>query len=315
MAISPNLRFGVAIPQRFPGEIDVGLLPPFFAAIEELGYDSCWVVEQAINAQNDLAPIPLLSYAAALTSRARLGSSVLISVLRNPINLAKSLATLDRLSNGRLIVGVGMGNATGAPFSEAFGAPAKGKAARFEEGLLLMRRLWTGERVSFDGRFWRLDDSFISPTPVQQPLPLWFGGHAPAALDRAARLGDGWMGAGATSTAQLSEELAALRERLDAHGRDPGSFTTSKRVFVGVEDDRETALRRMRPWFEMHSGSGQRAERVGVYGTPEQCAEGLAEVADTGVGLIALNPVYEWERQARRLAGEVLPLLGVRLGG
>ena len=165
MAISPSLRFGVAIPQRFPGEIDVGLLPPFFAAIEELGYDSCWVVEQAINAQNDLAPIPLLSYAAALTSRARLGSSVLISVLRNPINLAKSLATLDRLSNGRLIVGVGMGNATGAPFSEAFGAPAKGKAARFEEGLLLMRRLWTGERVSFDGRFWRLDDSFISPTP------------------------------------------------------------------------------------------------------------------------------------------------------
>ena len=71
----------------------------------------------------------------------------------------------------------------------------------------------------------------------------------------------------------------------------------------------------MRPWFEMHSGSGQRAERVGVYGTPEECAEGLAAVAETGVGLIALNPVYEWERQARRLAGEVLPLLGVRLGG
>ena len=310
---NPNLRFGIAIPQRFPGEIDVGVLPPFFAAVEELGYHSCWVVEQAINAQNDLAPIPLLSYAAALTDKALLGSSVLISVLRNPINLAKSLATLDRLSNGRLIAGVGMGNATGAPFSEAFGAPAAGKASRFEEGLVLMQRLWTGERITFHGRFWQLDDAFISPTPVQPSIPLWFGGHAPAALDRAARLGDGWMGAGATSTARFREEQDAMRAHLDAHGRDLATFTTSKRVFIGVEDDPETALRRMQPWFTMHSGSGQRAERVGVYGTPEQCAEGLAEIADTGLGLIALNPLYDHERQARRLANEVLPLMGLSL--
>ena len=221
MTINPNLRFGIAIPQRFPGEIDVSVLPPFFAAVEELGYDSCWVVEQAINAHNDLAPVPLLSYAAALTRGARLGSSVLISVLRNPVNLAKSLATLDRLSNGRLIVGVGMGNATGARFSDAFGVPAAGKAARFEEGLVLMQRLWTGERISFEGRFWQLDDVFISPIPVQRPIPLWFGGHAPAALDRAARLGDGWMGAGATSTARLREELEALRGCLDARPTRP----------------------------------------------------------------------------------------------
>ena len=289
------------------------MLPPFFAAVEELGYHSCWVVEQAINAQNDLAPIPLLSYAAALTDRALLGSSVLISVLRNPINLAKSLATLDRLSNGRLIAGVGMGNATGAPFSDAFGAPAAGKAARFEEGLTLMQRLWTGERVSFAGRFWQLDDAFVSPTPVRGRIPLWFGGHAPAALDRAARLGDGWMGAGATSTARFVEELEAMRAALDAHGRDLASFTTAKRVFVGVEDDAEMALRRMQPWFTMHSGSGQRAERVGVYGTPEQVADGLAAIAETGLDLIALNPLYDHERQARRLAEEALPLLGLGL--
>ncbi len=309
MPFNPHLRFGVAIPQRFPGEIDISVLPPFLAAAEELGYDSCWVVEQAINAYNDLAPIPLLSYAAALTSRVRLGSSVLISVVRNPINLAKSLATLDRLSHGRLIVGVGMGNAAGAPYSAAFGAPPVGKAARFEEGVQLMRRLWTGERVSFDGRFWQIRHAFISPKPAQQPIPLWFGGHAPAALDRAARLGDGWMGAGATSTAQLRDELETLRRRLDAHRRDPASFIASKRVFIAVEDDKQTALRRLQPWFALHSGSGQRAERVAVYGTPQQCAEGLAAVAETGVSLIVLNPVYDMELQARRLASETLPLL------
>lgn len=309
--INPALRFGIAIPQRFLSEPDAGVLPPFFAEVEALGYDSCWVVEQAINAHNDLAPVPLLSYAAALTSRVKLGSSVLISVLRNPINLAKSLATLDRLSNGRLIAGVGMGNAAGARFSDAFGVPAAGKAARFEEGLLLMQRLWTGEPVTFHGRFWQVDGLFVSPTPVQQPsVPLWFGGHAPGALRRAARLGSGWMGAGATSTVRFREELGLLDQRLEEEGRSGAGFTRSKRVFVGVDESREEALRRLQPWFSMHSGSGQRAERVAVYGTPEQCAEGLAQVAETGVDLIVLNPVYDMQSQARRLAEEVLPLMG-----
>ena len=308
---APNLRFGIAIPQRFPGEIDVSVLPPFFAAVEELGYDSCWVVEQAINAQNDLAPIPLLSYAAALTSRAR-GSAVrcssACSATPSTWRRASRRSTASRMADSSSAWG--WGTQRGAQFSDAFGVPASGKAARFEEGLLLMQRLWMGERVSFDGRFWQLDDLFISPTPVQRPIPLWFGGHAPAALNRAVRLGAGWMGAGASSTARVREELEELRRCLDQQGRDPATFETAKRVFVGVEDDRETALRRLQPWFEMHSGSGQRAERVGVYGSPEQCAEGLAEVAATGVDLIALNPVYDLEQQARRLAGEVLPLMG-----
>ena len=81
-----------------------------------------------------------------------------------------------------------------------------------------------------------------------------------------------------------------MRAHLDAHGRDPATFTTSKRVFIGVEDDPETALRRMQPWFTMHSGSGQRAERVGVYGTPEQCAEGLAEIAGTALASSPSTP-------------------------
>ena len=308
---NPDLRFGIAVPQRFLGEPDVGVLAPFLAAAESLGYDSCWVVEQAVNARNDLAPIPLLSYAAGLTHRIGLGSSVLISVLRNPVNLAKSLATLDRLSNGRLIAGVGMGNAAGARFSDAFDVPAVGKAARFEEGLLLMRRLWTGERVTFHGRFWRVDGLFVSPTPLRRPsIPLFFGGHAPGALRRAARLGDGWMGAGATSTARFREELGRLDRCLEAEGRDVAAFTRSKRVFVGVEDSSDAALRRLRPWFSMHSGSGRRPERVAVYGTPAQCAEGLDRIAETGVDLIVLNPVYDMQTQARRLAEEVLPLMG-----
>lgn len=313
MTIKPTLEFGIAIPQRFPGPIDVAVLPPFFNTVENLGYHSCWTVEQAINAENDLAPIPLLSYAAGLTSTVRLGTSVVISVLRNPINLAKSLATLDRLSNGRLIVGVGMGNASGAPFSDAFGVPSSGKAERFEEGLLLMKQLWTGDPVTFAGRFWGLNGLFISPTPQQPNIPLWFGGHARSALHRAARLGDGWMGAGATSTSQLKEELDVLTELLIKERRDPTAFQTSKRVFISVEDDEQAALRGLQPWFQMHSGSGQKAERVGVYGTPEQCAEGLTKIAETGVDLIALNPVYNMEAQATRLAQEVLPLMGLSL--
>ena len=289
------------------------MLPPFFAAVEELGYHSCWVVEQAINAQNDLAPIPLLSYAAALTDKALLGSSVLISVLRNPINLAKSLATLDRLSNGRLIAGVGMGNATGAPFSEAFGAPAAGKASRFEEGLVLMQRLWTGERVTFDGRFWQLDDAFISPTPVQERIPLWFGGHAPAALDRAARLGDGWMGAGATSTARFRTS-----RRRCAPGWTPTDATLPRSPRRSASSSAWRTTRRRRcsgcsPGSRCTPAAASAPSVSASTGRRSSARRASPEIADTGLGLIALNPLYDHERQARRLANEVLPLMGLSL--
>ncbi len=304
-----DLRFDIGIPQRFlTEEMDISVLPSFFAKVESLGYHGCWVREQAANDRYDLAPIPLLSYAAALTSKVKLGTSVLLSVLRNPVNLAKSLATLDRLSNGRLIVGVGMGNESSIKNLGAFGITPQTRASRFEEGIVLMKKLWTGEPVTHEGRFYQTKDLFISPRPAQKPHPpIWFGSHAETALRRAARLGDGWMEASARSTQTLQEEIQMLRKFLEEEGRDPTTFTFSKRVVIAVDKDRETALRRLQEWSVAHGKTTEHAKEVAVFGTPDDCIEGLAAVASTGVDMISLDTVYDYEEQAERLAREVIP--------
>ena len=311
MTRKKELNFHIGLPQRFlTEEMDISVLPPFLAKVESLGYQGCWVREQAADARYDLAPIPLLSYAAALTSKVKLGTSVLLSVLRNPINLAKSLATLDRLSHGRLIVGVGMGNAESIKNIGSFGVTLQTRASRFEEGIVLMKKLWTGKPVTHEGRFHQISDLFISPQPVQKPHPpIWFGGHAEAALRRAARLGDGWMEAGARSTQTLKEEMQTLRKCLEEEGRDPNTFTFSKRVVIAVNRDRETALKRLQEWFLAHGQTIEHANEVAVFGTPDDCIEGLADVASTGVDMIMLDVVFDYEEQAERLATEVITKL------
>jgi len=302
------MQFGFGMPQRFfTEEMDISVLRPLLEKVESLGYHSCWVREQAANARYDLAPIPLLSYSAALTGTVKLGTSVLLSLLHNPVNLAKSLATLDRLSQGRLIVGLGIGNTSSIDVLEAFGISRTTRGRRFEEGLELMKELWKGEPVTFRGEFYNTTELFISPLPVQSPHPpIWFGGHAQNALRRAARFGDGWMEAGARSTAAMKDELATLRQFLEEEGRDPAEFTISKRVIVAVEDKRSTAYERLKDWYLAHGSNINRLEQEAVFGTPDECIEGLTEVAMGGVNLIVLNPLYDYEMQAERLATEVV---------
>jgi alkanesulfonate monooxygenase SsuD/methylene tetrahydromethanopterin reductase-like flavin-dependent oxidoreductase (luciferase family) len=133
----------------------------FLERAEALGFESAWVVEQVLGAFPCLEPVELLAWAAALTSRIRLGTAVLLTPLRSPVQLAKGLATLDQLSGGRLDVGIGLG---GNPkIYPAFGISASRRVARFNEGLRLMRALWTEPRVTFAGEFWQLEDAAMEP--------------------------------------------------------------------------------------------------------------------------------------------------------
>src|SRR5262245_42891646 len=169
------MKFGIAIPQIWsaPDE-QVNSLQDFLARAEALGYHSGWVQEQILGRTNTYEPVTLLAYAAAATRTLRLGTSVLIAPLRTPVQLAKSLSTLDHLSGGRLIVGVGIGANTRV--YPAFGITPEARVRRFIEGIELMRRLWTEERVSFEGRFWKLENAAMAPKPLQKPYPpIWFG--------------------------------------------------------------------------------------------------------------------------------------------
>ena len=307
--MNARLTLGVAIPQTFPdGRIEPRRIQSFVQRAEALGFHSAWVVEHTFGAMPALAPIELLTYAAAMTERLRLGAAVLLTALRTPVQTAKSLATLDQLSGGRLIVGVGLG---GNPkVYPAFGLTAERRAARFAEGLRVMKRLWTEPQVTLDGEFYQLENVSVQPRPLQTPHPpLWFGGHHELALRRAVELGDGFIGAGSASTATFAEQMKVLRSILAERGRDPASFPIGKRVYLAIDRDRARAGKRLAEWFGAFYGRPALAEEVSVWGDVDTCVEGLRAVAAAGSGFLMLNPVFDEAEQLERIAADLAPRL------
>jgi probable F420-dependent oxidoreductase len=307
--VNSRLTLGVAIPQTFPdGRVDPRGIRDFLQRAEALGFHSAWVVEHMFGTIPALAPVELLTYAAAVTERLRLGAAVLLTALRTPVHTAKSLATLDQLSGGRLIVGVGLG---GNPkIYPAFGLTASRRAARFAEGLRLMKRLWTEPAVTADGEFYRLENASLQPRPLQTPHPpLWFGGHHPLALRRAVELGDGFIGAGSASTATFAEQMKVLRALLAERGRDASAFPIGKRVYLAIDRDRARAGKRLAEWFGAFYGRPALAEEVSVWGDVDTCVEGLRAVAAAGAGFLMLNPVFDEAEQLERIAADLAPRL------
>ena len=307
--MNARLTLGVAIPQTFPdGRIEPRRIQSFVQRAEALGFHSAWVVEHTFGAMPALAPIELLTYAAAMTERLQLGAAVLLTALRTPVQTAKSLATLDQLSGGRLIVGVGLG---GNPkVYPAFGLTAERRAARFAEGLRVMKRLWTEPQVTLDGEFYQLENASVQPRPLQTPHPpLWFGGHHELALRRAVELGDGFIGAGSASTATFAEQMKVLRSILAERGRDPASFPIGKRVYLAIDRDRARAGKRLAEWFGAFYGRPALAEEVSVWGDVDTCVERLRAVAAAGSGFLMLNPVFDEAEQLERIAADLAPRL------
>ena len=236
---------GIAMPQFFQeGPTDMELLRRWVARAEELDFESLWTQEDITGDDPSLEPLTQLSYVAALTTRARLGVSVMVAPLRNPVQLAKALGSLDQMSHGRLTVGVGIGGRQN--MYPAFGLTTDRRARRFVELLDVMKALWTEPQATYEGQFWQLDGVPMEPKPVQKPHPpLWFGGRHPDALRRAVRHGDGWMGAGSSTTATFLECVQQLNTFLEEAGRDPATFPISKRVYLAVDDNEKRAEERI----------------------------------------------------------------------
>jgi len=303
------MRFAISIPQLVDGgAFDPDWMRAHLARAEELGFHSAWTQEQVLGAVPALSPMEAMTYAAACTERMRLGCVVFVTPLHNPVHLAKSLSSLDQLSRGRLDVGIGTGGAQ-RPFA-AFGVDPHTFVGRFTEGLRLMKALWTEPRVTFDGRFWQLQDAAMEPKPVQRPHPpIWFGANHPAALRRTARLADGFFGAGSTTTARFAEQVPIIRKALVEEGRDPATFPIAKRVYITVDDDADRAHRRMAEALDRLYGQfGMRdVITVAVTGPPGACVEGVRAVADAGAELILFTTLFDEDEQMDRLATEVVP--------
>src|SRR5687767_5751452 len=166
-----------------------GALTELVSAIDDLGFDSLWLSEVLTGPVPD--PVVGLAWAGGSNPRVKLGTTMLLPG-RNVIRLAKQLASLDVLCEGRLLVTLVPG-LTYAPEREAIGADPKHRGALIDEALPLLRRLWAGERVSHDGAAGSFREVTLTPRPVQRPLEVWLGGTAPAALERCGRLSDGWL--------------------------------------------------------------------------------------------------------------------------
>ena len=304
-------KFAIAIPQFFAdGEFDPAAYRNYFARAEELGFDSAWAQENMLGSSPQLSPLEAMSYAAACTEQLRLGCVVFVSTLHSPVHLAKSLASLDQLSRGRIDVGVGTGGKM-RPFA-AFGVDPDRYAARFTEGVAVMKALWTEPRVTFDGEFWQLRDAAMEPRPFQKPHPpLWFGANSPTALRRAVRLGDGFFGAGATPTARFAEQVQLVREALAAAGRAATDFAIAKRVYIAIDEDAGRARRRMNDAMEnLYGRRVPDIEAAAIAGTPADCVAAVREVAAAGAELILFTAMFEQAEHAERLAAEIIPQLG-----
>jgi probable F420-dependent oxidoreductase len=234
------MRIGFSLHNN-QGIEDVQALVDLAVRAEQLGFDSVWAhdhvfnvghVRERIGGRPYYEPLTLLAYVAARTSRVRLGTSVLVLPYHNPIRLAKAAATLDVLSGGRLILGVGVGAIEQE--MEAMGTPFKERGRFSDEAIAAMRALWTEAEPRFDGAWSRFAGMPFSPKPVQTPsIPVVIGGVSGAAIRRAARLGDGWQPLGLAPEA-LRAGIATLREEARSHGRDPSAIPVSLALNLGT---------------------------------------------------------------------------------
>jgi probable F420-dependent oxidoreductase len=265
--------------------------------LEDLRFDSLWLAERATGSVPD--PLVGLAVAAGRTRRLKLGTSVLVLPGRNPVLLAKALASLDRLSGGRLLLGFGLGIAEPLE-QQAFGVAREERAAWFDEALPLLRRLWTASSVDHAGLRFSLQGMRLDLKPIQCPLEVWLGGRAPSELRRTGRLGEGWLASFTTpdEAAQgkvIVEEAAARAER----EIDPEHFGVIIRY---ARRDIPANLASRRPGVDL--------ARIVPLGLPALCRR-IEDFIQVGFSKFVLVPAEEppdWRAELDELAQAVLPL-------
>jgi len=223
--------------------------------------------------------------------------------VRNPIHVAHQVATLDYVSQGRAILGVGIGR--DHHYAE-FQVPREHRVRRFREALEVVKALWTEAKVTYRGDIFQLDGVTMVLKPVQTPRPpIWLGGDHPDAVRRAAAVGDGWMGSGGSSIATFARSVPILKAELEKLGRDPATFPISKRVFLSVHERADVARADLERWFSTvyHDPAGP--DGSGIHGTPAQVREKLEQLIAMGANHVLLNPVSRYVEQVDMLAAVV----------
>jgi probable F420-dependent oxidoreductase len=267
---------------------------------EALGFQDLWVTENTLDHVFCFDPIVVLTYAAAVTSKIRLGASVVVLQIHSPLMVAHQWACLDYVSQGRAILGVGIGR---EHHYRQFEVSLEGRVSRFREELDIIKALWTEDKVTYQGRFYHLKDETMAPKPVQKPHPpIWMGVGHPNAVRRTAALADGWMGSGGSRIADFAASVPILKAALEEKGRDPATFPISKRIFMAVDERADVARAELLRWFTDVYRNPPGVDICGIHGTPEQVRARLEEVIAMGANHLLLNPVSRYGEQLEALA-------------
>jgi len=275
-------KIGYLLPTReqiMEGRPDAASLLALATRAEALGYDSIWVGDSVL-ARPRHDPLTLLAGVAGRVPRVALGTAVLLPALRNPVLLAHQVATLDQVSEGRFILGVGIARDVPNIRTEfaACGVPFEKRVGRMMEGLRLCRALWSGEAVNWDGR-WPVDSGVLAPVPHRPGgPPIWIGGNTPASLERVGKSFDGWF-PNAPNAAEFATQWEQIKATARGAGRDPTRLSAAMYLTLTVDDDAGRADGRMDRFLEGYYGAPAAVlrQRQAVYSGP---ADGVAAWLD-----------------------------------
>ncbi len=277
--------------------------------LESSNVDSLWQTDRLIGKQPFLEAMSAMAAVAGATDRLKFGMNAVVVSLRDPLLLAKQCATIDYLSDGRLLPVFGVGGDK-APEWKATSKSPRQRGRMADEALEIMRRLWTEERVSFEGEHFHYDEASIAPRPVQKPLPLWIGGSSKAAIRHTARLGTGWL-AGIQSPAQVKPVIAAIKHAANEEGRkiDADHYGAGVPFFFGSWDDPEVEqIGRARGRLP---GAPDPRSYFAV-GDAAAILDRVREYREAGAFKFVLIPIARGDRaiseQTQRLVEEVLPV-------
>ena len=274
---------------------------------EALGIDSLWFSDRIVSPGLTLEPVSLISFIAARATNMKFGTSALVLPIRNPVVLAKELATLDYLSGGRLLLVVGLGSDESQDL-EASGIPRRERAGRADEAITLMRLLWSGEPVTYKGAFYSVQEATVQPRPVQQPgPPMWIGGRSDAALRRVGRLGDGWLVSAATAE-EVGRGIQAIREYASSYGREiPEDHYGAYLSFCFADSPQEAE--RLAENGLVRRRSDVPPSQFCAFGTPEDVRARVKEYFAAGATKFVMRPSCPaelWYDQLEMLAREVV---------
>lgn len=276
-------------------------------------FDSLWVGDHVAFAVPILDSLTQLAFASALTDRLLLGTAVYLLPLRHPTPVAKQVATLDRLNEGRLIFGVGIGGEFPNEYA-ACGVPLSARGAILGESIEVLKRLWTGEPVDYQGKHFQLQQVQMLPAPLQQSgPPIWCGGRQRAALNRAGRLADGYISYVITPD-RFRQSLATIAESIESSGRNLQTFGTGHLLFARIDDSYELAFKAANAHLSQRYAMdfSDATRKYAAIGRPADVAEQMRAFYDAGVRHFVLDmvgPLADRLPQLQRFSEEVRPLL------